>query len=480
MQHVSSLERGRQRDTTFRPIRVKIRIVPDCLSIAGLVLIVFSFLVPWGMAHAGPYTLVTEDKVRLRVVDWQSSETAYKEWEALQGVYQIDDAGDLAIPIAGQILAIGKTTEQVAEAIASALAAKANTSGKPFVAVEIAEHAPIFVTGSVQKPGRYPFETNMTLMKAVSLAGGFMRPTDGNTAYFERNRIEAAGDYQGAVLKRRDLLMQQARLRAEIAGQQDFEIPPELVGTPDVEKLKTEETNLMRLRRVQSDSQVAAADDLSRLYSQEIKTLEGKIVTQTRQIALAQEELNTVSSLTRKGLSDNARRFSSDRNLADAQSAMLDIEVALTKARQELRDSEREKATVINKQNAENQQALNATNLAIRKAAVEMQVAQLLGEQAGYSAQSAQAGTDAMPLGKMEKTFTVVRRSHDGTYQDIKANETTPLLPHDLIEIGVGGTAEAASSELRSPASQSVASNMARQGLPSLPDVSSTSDGSPP
>ena len=82
-----------------------------------------------------------------------------------------------------------------------------------------------------------------------------------------------------------------------------------------------------------------------------------------------------------------------------------------------------------------------------------------------------------MNLGKAEKTFKVVRRSDDGTYRDIKANETTALLPHDLIEIGVGGNAEEFSSSLPSPASQSVASNVARQDSSSRPDVSSTIEG---
>lgn len=478
MQCISSLKLDRQPTATPCPARSKFRIVSDSLAIVCHVLLVFSSITFWGVAHADPYTLVTEDKVKLRVVDWQTSETPqYTGWEALQGDYQVDDTGSLSIPIAGHIRAAGKTTEKVADEIANALAGNANLPGKPFVALEIAEHAPIFVTGYVQTPGRYPFETNMTVMKAVSLAGGFMRPREGNAAYFERDRIQAAGDYQAANLKWRDLLMQQARLRAEAAGQQDFAIPPELAGTPDVEKLKTEEANLMRLRRVEAESQIAAADDLSRLYSQEIKSLEAKVVTQTRQISLAQEELDAVSSLTRKGLSNNARQFSSDRNLADAQSAMLDIEVALTKARQELRDSEREKAKIIDKQNSDTQQQLNATDLAIRKAAVEMQVAQLLGEHAGYSAEPARAGADAMPLGKAQKTFKVTRRSEDGTNRDIKATETTALLPHDLVEIGVGARADELSSSLPSSSSQSVASNLARQDPPSRADVSSAIEG---
>lgn len=450
----------------LRPSYSKIRILPDRLVFAGLLLLVFACMTNWSAASADTYTLVAEDKIKLRVVEWRSSDTRYASWEALEGTYAVDDMGNLSIPIAGQIKANGKTTEQLADAIASALAEKAELPGKPFIALEIAEHAPIFVTGTVQTPGRYPFVTNMTVMKAVSIAGGFLRAREGN-AVFERDRIQAAGAYRTAILSRRDLLMRQARLRAEIAGEPSFAIPGELVGTPDVEKLKTEESNLMRLRRVESDSQIAAANDLSRLYSQEIQSLEAKIISQKRQIALAKEELDAVNGLASKGLSNNARQFSLDRALADAQGSMLDLEIALTKARQALSDSEREKTGIINKQNAENQQLLNTVDLDISKAAIDIQVAQLLGEQAGYSAQVARIGTETTSLGSTQKTFKIVRRSDDGTYHTIEADETTTLLPHDLVEIGVDADAQA-SSLLPPQASAALLSEVA----PSGPSVS--------
>ncbi|WP_271894443.1 polysaccharide biosynthesis/export family protein [Candidatus Phyllobacterium onerii] len=436
--------------------------LPGRRVFAGLFLLVFSCLTNCSAASADTYTLVAEDKIKLRIVEWRSSDTRYASWEALEGLYAVDDMGNLSIPIAGQIKANGKTTAQLADAIASALAEKAELPGKPFIAVEIAEHAPVFVTGTVQTPGRYPFVTNMTVMKAVSIAGGFLRAREGN-AVFERDRIQAAGAYRSAILSRRDLLMRQARLRAEIAGEPSFAVPGELVGTPDVEKLKTEESNLMRLRRVESASQIAAANDLSRLYSQEIQSLEAKIISQKRQITLAQEELDAVNGLASKGLSNNARQFSLDRALADAQSSMLDLEIALTKARQALSDSEREKTGIINKQNAENQQLLNTVDLDITKAAVDIQVAQLLGEQAGYAAQLAQIGTETTSLQRTHKTFKIVRRSDDGTYHTIEADETTALLPHDLVEIGVDADAQA-SSLLPPQASAALLSEVAPDG----------------
>lgn len=457
----------------LRPSYSKIRILPDRLVFAGLLLLVFACMTNWSAASADTYTLVAEDKIKLRVVEWRSSDTRYASWEALEGIYTVDDMGNLSIPIVGQIKANGKTTEQLADAIASGLAEKAELPGKPFIAVEIAEHAPVFVTGTVQTPGRYPFVTNMTVMKAVSIAGGFLRAREGN-AVFERDRIQAAGAYRTAILSRRDLLMRQARLRAEIAGEPSFAIPGELVGTPDVEKLKTEESNLMRLRRVESDSQIAAANDLSRLYSQEIQSLEAKIISQKRQIALAQEELDAVNGLASKGLSNNARQFSLDRALADAQGSMLDLEIALTKARQALSDSEREKTGIINKQNAENQQLLNTVDLDISKAAIDIQVAQLLGEQAGYSAQVARIGTETTSLGSTQKTFRIVRRSDDGTYHTIEADETTALLPHDLVEIGVDTDPQASfllQPQVGRPDVTGSAQSASRQ------DISSRSDG---
>ncbi|MGO4198324.1 polysaccharide biosynthesis/export family protein [Rhizobium sp. YAF28] len=445
----------------------------DRLPFVGLAA-VFTCAMGWSAAHADSYTLVPEDKIKLRVVEWRSTDSKYASWEALDGTYSVDDAGNLSIPIAGQIRASGQTTEQLSDAISDALADKADLPGRPFIAVEIDQHAPIFVNGSIERPGRYPFEANMTVIKAVSIAGGYMRSRD-DSSYYQRDRIQSAGDYRSALLNRRDLLMRAARLRAEIAGQSDFDIPAEIAGVPDIDKLKAEELNLMRLRAVESNSQIEAADDLSRLYTQEIQSLEAKIVSQKRQIDLAQQELNNVNSLVSKGLTSNTRQYSVDRGLAETQSELLDLEIALTKSRQGLNESQREKATIINKRNAENQQELNTLSLAINKAGIDMQVAQLLGDQAGYSAELARMGAESTLLGTTKKNFKIIRRNEDGSYTNIVADENTALLPHDIIEIGVEAAADASSaaSQPQQPAAALIP-NVARSDAPRPNWVSQT------
>lgn len=431
----------------------------------GLAMLAVAWTAHSEAAPAEPYTLVPEDRIKLRIVEWRSSEEKYASWQALEGTYAVDHAGNVSIPIAGQVTVIGKTTEQISDAVASALIEKAALPGRPFIAVEIAEHAPIFITGAVETPGRYSFQTNMTVMKAVSVAGGFLRR--GETYTLERNRIEAAGAYRTAALVQRDLLVRRARLNAELAGDTSFEIPAELSGTPDIDKLKEEESNLMRLRRIELKSRIDAADDLSRLYSQEIKTLDAKITSQKRQIDLAQREFDSVKSLARKGLTDNARHLSVDRGLAEAESRLLDLEIALTKARQSLSESEQEKLNIVNKQNAEAQQEVNTIDLAIRKSAIDIQVARLLGEQADYSAQVAgSAQEEAVALGNIEKTFRIMRRNADGSYSHIDADETTTLLPHDLVEVGVGVASQTLSLPQRPQLSPAMLATMAQDGPP--------------
>ena len=411
-------------------------------SPCSLFLLAFCWTASATAVFADPYTLVSEDKIKLRVVEWRSADSKYASSEAIGGTYTVDASGNVSIPIAGRLIAVGKTIDELADIISSALSEKADLPSKPFVALEIAEYAPVFVVGGVDRPGRYPFDPGMTVLKAVSVAGGFVR-VRGENATFERDRIQAAGDYRTATLSRRDLLMRKARLSAEIAGQPIFETPAELVGVADIDALKTKELDLMRLRRVQLQSRIAAAEDLSQLYSQEIQTLSAKIVTQKRQIDLSQQELDTVSGLVSKGLTNNARQFSADRGLAEAQSRQLDLEIALTRAKQSLSESNREKLDIVNKQNAENQGELNSIEIAIRKTAIDLQVAQLLGDQAGLNARTSQMGMDELTAGMTERSYKIVRRNDDGTDTSIDASETTAVLPHDLIQISTQGSSRA-------------------------------------
>lgn len=135
-------------------------------------------------AQSGSYHLGPGDRVRVVV---------YGDKE-LSDVYAIGDDGLITLPLAGIILARGRTPEALAEAIAQRLAARGMIRD-PSVAVEVAAYRPIFILGEVARPGQYPYEPDMTVIAAVSLAGGYTyRAVKGYEAVV---RTGAGGTQQG-------------------------------------------------------------------------------------------------------------------------------------------------------------------------------------------------------------------------------------------------------------------------------------------
>lgn len=85
---------------------------------------------------------------------------------------QVDSSGRIAMPLAGTLDARGKTAQELATAIQTAL--KARYVRNPEVTVNIKSSVSQVVTidGSVVEPGLYPVTNQMTLMRVVASAKG--------------------------------------------------------------------------------------------------------------------------------------------------------------------------------------------------------------------------------------------------------------------------------------------------------------------
>lgn len=415
-----------------RPRRLRRgRVIPLALMTAGVLAALPAF--------AGEtYRLVPEDRIALRVVEWRSGEGEFKDWTVLNGTFLINDAGAVSIPLVGNVDAAGLSTKDLADRIADLLQQRAGMANKLFTAVEIAQYGPIYVVGGVDKPGQYPFNPDLTVMKAISLAGGFQKD-DNIRSRFDRDRIQAAGQFGDAKLDHNGLLMRQARLRAELEGKENFDIPESLAKVSGTEALHVEELNLMKARRVDRESKLAAAKDLDELYTSQIQTLQNKIEAQQRQIALVQKERATVSSLVDKGLSLSSRRFALDRDESDVENKLLDIEFQLSRARQSLEENKRDSAEVVNTMNSEIQTELNTVVREIAKAELQMRVSRLLIDETDQASQKQLLEEQENSENPMK--LVIVRRNENGQTQRIEATADTPIKPRDLIEVApsVGG-----------------------------------------
>lgn len=107
------------------------------------------------------YTLGTGDQ--LRVIVFGEND--------LSGQFTVDDTGYVRLPLIGQVDATGRTLHQFENDIAAKLSQ--GYLKNPRVSVEVTNYRPFFIIGEVNKPGEYPYVTNMNVLNAVALAGGF-------------------------------------------------------------------------------------------------------------------------------------------------------------------------------------------------------------------------------------------------------------------------------------------------------------------
>jgi polysaccharide export outer membrane protein len=132
---------------------------------------------------AASYVLGPNDRVRLKV---------YGEPD-IAGEYEVDNNGNVSIPLAGHIRAAGLTTRQLERSIASALSK--GIVRDPRVNVEVALYRPYYILGEVKKGGEYPYRLGLTVMDAVASAGGFTYRANENKVYLRRSGAGAEEVY---------------------------------------------------------------------------------------------------------------------------------------------------------------------------------------------------------------------------------------------------------------------------------------------
>jgi polysaccharide export outer membrane protein len=134
-----------------------------------------------GNVHLGPtsagdvdYQLGSNDRVRIIVFGQPT----------LTGEYTLDGNGVLAFPLIGNVNAQGQTTKQLQKTIVSKL--DPDYLQNPSVSAEVITRRPFYVIGEVQKPGNYPYVTDMTALQGVAMAGGYTYRARQHNLYLKR------------------------------------------------------------------------------------------------------------------------------------------------------------------------------------------------------------------------------------------------------------------------------------------------------
>ncbi|TCU32230.1 polysaccharide biosynthesis/export family protein [Rhizobium azibense] len=396
--------------------------------VAGLSILIGSS----GFARAADYQLGIMDKLRIRVAEWQTAEGSIRDWSVVSGDYTIGPSGSLSLPFVGDLPASGKTTDAIAQEIGVALQKQFGLKDRPSASVELAQFRPIFLTGDVENPGEYPFAPNLTVVKAVSIAGGLRRADAGQR--FARDFINAKGDAVVYTTERNRLIARKARLQAETSKSDAIEMPQELKDLPEAKALLASETSLMNTRKKRLTLQLQALDDLKALLQAEIVSLGKKTETQTRQLELAKEDRDKVENLAEKGLALSARKMAAEQRAADTEATLLDIDTNILKAKQDISQANQDEITLRNDWDAKLSQELQDTESELDTLNLKIATSDALMSEA--LAQSNDAARFD-PQNAASISYSIVREV-DGQSKEIPVQENTTLQPGDLIRVTAG------------------------------------------
>jgi len=400
-------------------------------------------------AGAASLPIAIADKLTVRVVEWQAAEATFTEIAPLGGTYIVGADGDIAFPFVGTVPAAGSTAADLSSKLGAALEKTLGLTSAPNVSIEIASFAPVYVAGGVQTPGAYDFAPGLNVIKAVSLAGG-ERHTD--QAQSGQDLASLQGTYQLMLSQRIRLRVELARLDAELAQQDHFDIPTDLQGIPGIDQLVAAEKAALDADRRSTDLQISGFKNQIELNNKQIDNLAQKKVTVQQELQIAQGQLADVQKLAQNGLAITARVSSLQSDVATFQSQLLDIDASTLQAQQAIA-------------NAQNQQEAVQTTFFVTTATTQRDVSGQIADLDVKIATQANMIRQGLTLSPAEEAAVPAVYSYQIMREGktIDAQATTEVEPGDVVLMNVavaapqqpsasGGTQPSANPQPAQPA----------------------------
>ncbi|MBX2834993.1 MAG: polysaccharide export protein [Micavibrio sp.] len=139
---------------------------------------------------------IQPDEYRLGAEDVIKADV-YGESE-LSKSYTVSQAGKIDMPLIGVVPVAGCTLLQAEKIIYDQY-----TAGfliDPSISMEIDTYRPFYILGEVANPGKYPYNSDLTVIKAAALAGGFTYRANQSEAQILRNTADEQQVYKMKVM----------------------------------------------------------------------------------------------------------------------------------------------------------------------------------------------------------------------------------------------------------------------------------------
>ncbi|MBN9886287.1 polysaccharide biosynthesis/export family protein [Salipiger abyssi] len=301
-------------------------------------------------ASAAAEEIRTGYELTIHVARWDTISGEMRSWAGWNSAYTVDEEGAILLPILGRTEVIDKTPGAVASRIADGLIEQLALSDLPAVTVSISERPPIMVLGLVRQSGPIEFREGMTVREALAMAGGVPLSSDvlNDPA---RARLNATALLEQHRMREDDLTARAARLRAVSTEAPSIDFPPMLDSTRG-EAIKARELELFRLDADRRQRSLDLIKGRINLLTTEIDSLQQNAVSLQKQLELAGSRLESIGSLSERGLTVASRMLEAQRTYSTIEAQSLDVRGAILAARQDIARAEADRLEIVQGQTA--------------------------------------------------------------------------------------------------------------------------------
>ncbi|MGE0055519.1 MAG: polysaccharide biosynthesis/export family protein [Hyphomicrobium sp.] len=382
------------------------------------------------------YLLGPMDKVRLKVFAWRPSRDEVFEWKALNDVYTVGQSGKISLPLIGDISAAGGNVRDLSTAVGQRMKQALGLVEAPSATVEIVQYRPFYILGSVEHPGEYAYRPNLTIVQAISIAGGLPRLTQAEVSRSDRDTITTAGDARVIQSEIYSLVAKLTRLEAEANGESSIVYPASLMkssSASDIEPVFDEENRIFDARRKAYESRKTELESMKAVLQQELQASNANLEAQDHYVQLARDEMDQFTKLLERRLTTNARKSEVARNLMQVESERMRLRSDKARVRQELSRLELEAFELSSVRTNQTYADIRATKARLDELRRKMITAgQLLRQSEATTPQL--ASIEDRPRSE-QLTFAIVRTDKAGARVEVAATETTVLQPGDTVKV---------------------------------------------
>lgn len=406
-------------------------------SLARLLLMLTTWFAAFSVgmpASAADYTLGPQDVLKIRVFEWRPNAGVAFEWVPLTGEFAVSAGGTLSLPIIGTVSVAGKTLDEVSGLIGEQLQRQVGLQKRPNASVEVSVYRPFFVTGLVSKPGKYGYVPGLTVIQAISMAGG-LGGADPEMIGLQRDALVTQGDLGQLEIEHYGLLARQARVEALLGGAATVSFPQELTSQatrPALARMMQDEQALFETRQHLMNTELDRLGQAKILATNQLETLRLKEISLARQTEMATKDLSSINKMVSQGLTVSSRQLGANQGLADLESRSLDVSLAILKTQQDLAKLDQEMGDF--RQKYRGDALAEAVDLRDRLAANSEKTKTARALLANIELR-APAVLAALEADGKPAFMTMVNRTINGAMQTLVVSDNDEVAPGDVVRV---------------------------------------------